>query len=416
MNSMKCRIQLEKIRPSDGNPREDMGDLEELAHRIAATGGEPVNPLVVVRDGEVYRLVDGERRYRALKLLGADAVDCLVFMDFPEAMEAVAAMATDDKKPLTDEERTRGFQSMLVLGVDEAQGAGALGVDVERFRRARRAARAIKPETARIPGLEALVLAGDEDFTDEEMAEIIDAASERGGEAVVAEKIRRRKRDEARVRAILDALPEGMRVFGEHSAMVEWASREGVSLAWDASLSSPRDAPEGFLDEAGREMVACPSGPNVILYRKVERSDERDEERERERAERDARNAALASLQSTWLDAIRRDRSLLAAMDEAAVEDRVVPWWAAQPDDGEDDPIYQIVEDAAGSMPGMWERAMALGKVARMRSLDDWDGKRNAPLFVMAYDGLADLQAWEPSDADEDLRAHAIEIMGGEHG
>lgn len=36
------------------------------ARSIEATGGEPLNPPVVVADGNVYRIVDGERRYRAL--------------------------------------------------------------------------------------------------------------------------------------------------------------------------------------------------------------------------------------------------------------------------------------------------------------------------------------------------------------
>ena len=33
----------------------------------AVNPGEPVNPIVVVEDGGIYRIVDGERRYKAMR-------------------------------------------------------------------------------------------------------------------------------------------------------------------------------------------------------------------------------------------------------------------------------------------------------------------------------------------------------------
>lgn len=66
MQFEKKSVRLGDIRPSSQNPREDFGDIGALARSIEATGGEPLNPPVVVADGNVYRIVDGERRYRAL--------------------------------------------------------------------------------------------------------------------------------------------------------------------------------------------------------------------------------------------------------------------------------------------------------------------------------------------------------------
>ncbi len=63
---VKMRVPLADIRPSGQNPRHDFGDIDALAETIRATGGEPLNPPVLVADGNVYRIVDGERRYRAL--------------------------------------------------------------------------------------------------------------------------------------------------------------------------------------------------------------------------------------------------------------------------------------------------------------------------------------------------------------
>ena len=77
-----------------------MGDVAALARNIEATGGQPLNPPVVVADGtdpdgrQTYRVVDGERRVRALwSLYGEgsdDLVDVLCFRSYDAADEAVA--------------------------------------------------------------------------------------------------------------------------------------------------------------------------------------------------------------------------------------------------------------------------------------------------------------------------------------
>lgn len=59
MQFEKKTVRLGDIRPSEQNPREDFGDIGALARSIEATGGEPLNPPVVVADGNVYRIVDG---------------------------------------------------------------------------------------------------------------------------------------------------------------------------------------------------------------------------------------------------------------------------------------------------------------------------------------------------------------------
>lgn len=125
----KCRVALRDIVPSEANPRGDFGDIEALAETIRATGGEPVNPPVLVRDGNICRIVDGERRYRALcEIYGEGSereVDAIVYDSLDEANELVAMLATDDKKPLTEVEVSRGVQQMLILGVDTERAARA---------------------------------------------------------------------------------------------------------------------------------------------------------------------------------------------------------------------------------------------------------------------------------------------------
>lgn len=115
MQFEKRAVRLGDIRPSGQNPREDFGDIGALARSIEATGGEPLNPPVVVTDGNVYRIVDGERRYRALSsIYGEDReVSALVADTMDEANELVAMLATDDKRQLTEAERARGVQVTL---------------------------------------------------------------------------------------------------------------------------------------------------------------------------------------------------------------------------------------------------------------------------------------------------------------
>lgn len=104
MQFEKRAVRLGDIRPSGQNPREDFGDIGALARSIEATGGEPLNPPVVVADGNVFRIVDGERRYRALSsIYGEDReVSALVADTMDEANELVAMLATDDKRQLTE--------------------------------------------------------------------------------------------------------------------------------------------------------------------------------------------------------------------------------------------------------------------------------------------------------------------------
>lgn len=229
MQFEKRRVRLGDIRPSEQNPREDFGDIGALARSIEATGGEPLNPPVVVADGNVYRIVDGERRYRALSsLYGEDReVSALVAESMDEANELVAMLATDDKRQLTEAERARGVQQMLVLGIDE-----------QRIERASRATagqiRAARKLRGRIDAgvqvtLEQLEAASA--FDDEKDVEAVLAAGE--GWAGKADSIRRRvEREEAKAEdhdAFGDAGIPVVKERPEGSNYVDWIAFGGAA-------------------------------------------------------------------------------------------------------------------------------------------------------------------------------------------
>lgn len=253
MQFEKRAVRLGDIRPSGQNPREDFGDIGALARSIEATGGEPLNPPVVVADGNVYRIVDGERRYRALSsLYGEDReVSALVTESMDEANELVAMLATDDKRQLTEAERARGVQQMLVLGVDE-----------QRIERASRATagqiRAARKLRGRIDAgvqvtLEQLEAASA--FDDEKDIEAVLAAGE--GWAGKAASIRRRvEREEAKA--------EDYDAFGDAGIPVVMERPEGSSYVLWACYGTVAKELEGLDIAPGT--VAANTGSGWYLY------------------------------------------------------------------------------------------------------------------------------------------------------
>lgn len=285
MQFEKKSVRLGDIRPSGQNPREDFGDIGALARSIEATGGEPLNPPVVVADGNVYRIVDGERRYRALSsIYGEDReVSALVTDTMDEANELVAMLATDDKRQLTEAERARGVQQMLVLGVDE-----------QRIERASRATagqiRAARKLRGRIDAgvqvtLEQLEAASA--FDDEKDVEAVLAAGE--GWAGKADSIRRRvEREEAKA--------EDYDAFGDAGIPVVKEKPEGFVYTNWANFGDAAKKLEGG-DVTG--FVAVMAGRYWELYKPDDRLGAEPEKTEEEiRAEQEAarEDAALKGL------------------------------------------------------------------------------------------------------------------------
>lgn len=71
------RIRMDRIRPSDEQPRKDRTlGVDELAESIKKDG--LLSPIVVTRAGEGYRIIAGERRYHALNRLGWKEAECRI--------------------------------------------------------------------------------------------------------------------------------------------------------------------------------------------------------------------------------------------------------------------------------------------------------------------------------------------------
>lgn len=285
MQFEKRAVRLGDIRPSGQNPREDFGDIGALARSIEATGGEPLNPPVVVVDGNVFRIVDGERRYRALSsIYGEDReVSALVADTMDEANELVAMLATDDKRQLTEAERARGVQQMLVLGIDEQR--------IERASRATagqiRAARKLRGRIGAGVQVTLEQLEAASAFDDEKDVEAVLAAGD--GWMGKADQIRRRiEREEARA--------EDYDAFGDAGIPVVKEVPEGFAYVNWANLGTVAEKLKG-IDVTG--FVAVRKDSYWDLYRPDDGSGAESEKTEEEiRAEQEAarEEAALKGL------------------------------------------------------------------------------------------------------------------------
>lgn len=285
MQFEKKSVRLGDIRPSGQNPREDFGDIGALARSIEATGGEPLNPPVVVADGNVFRIVDGERRYRALSsIYGEDReVSALVAESMDEANELVAMLATDDKRQLTEAERARGVQQMLVLGVDEQRIERASRATAGQIRAARKLRGRI--DAGAQVTLEQLEAASA--FDDEKDVEAVLAAGE--GWAGKADQIRRRvEREEAKA--------EDYDAFGDAGIPVVKEKPEGFVYTNWANFG---DAAKKLEGEDVTGLVAVMADRYWELYKPDDRSGAEPEKTEEEiRAEQEAarEEAALNDL------------------------------------------------------------------------------------------------------------------------
>lgn len=109
-------IPVDAVRPNPDQPRQEFDpvEIESLAASIEAQG--LIQPIVVLECQDGYTLVDGERRWRAMKRLGRAAIEAKV-IEYGRQQEEVdlflqAATANLQRSDLNPIEEGRTFQRM----------------------------------------------------------------------------------------------------------------------------------------------------------------------------------------------------------------------------------------------------------------------------------------------------------------
>ncbi|MDO5110777.1 MAG: nucleoid occlusion protein [Clostridia bacterium] len=112
-DKLLTQIPVADIRPNPSQPRAtfDTESIKELAQSISAVG--LIQPLVVRRAENGYELVAGERRLRAVKLLGMERVACIV-QDMMEEQSAMIALIENlQREDLYYMEEAQCYETLL---------------------------------------------------------------------------------------------------------------------------------------------------------------------------------------------------------------------------------------------------------------------------------------------------------------
>lgn len=121
-------IPIVEIDPNQSQPRRefDKEALEQLADSIRQAG--VLSPILVVENGTRYRIVAGERRFRAARIAGLDTVPCLVrSMTDAQQMEAalIENLQREDLNPIEEAAAIRSL--MQECGYTQEEAAKRLG-------------------------------------------------------------------------------------------------------------------------------------------------------------------------------------------------------------------------------------------------------------------------------------------------
>jgi ParB family chromosome partitioning protein len=123
-------IPIERIRPERSQPRQrfDRPALEELASSIRQKG--ILQPILVRRDGTDFRLVAGERRWRAAQLAGLHEVPALVRDLSDGEVFEIALIENLQREDLDPIEEALAYQRLIEdRGLTQEQAAERVGKD-----------------------------------------------------------------------------------------------------------------------------------------------------------------------------------------------------------------------------------------------------------------------------------------------
>lgn len=119
-------IPVSDIRVNADQPRSAIGDLSGLKQSIKSKG--IIEPLVVRKQGDIYQIISGERRFRSALELGMEKVPCVIRDSDDEDTLEVALVENLQRKDLTPFEEADGlFQLVEKYGHTHDEIAAIVG-------------------------------------------------------------------------------------------------------------------------------------------------------------------------------------------------------------------------------------------------------------------------------------------------
>jgi len=123
-------IEIEKISPNPNQPRTVFNEesIEELARSIKETG--IIQPILVVPEKEHYKIIVGERRWRAAQKAGLRFVPAIVRNITPEKQLEVSIIENIHREDLNPLEVAQAFNDLAeTLGLTQQEIADKVGKD-----------------------------------------------------------------------------------------------------------------------------------------------------------------------------------------------------------------------------------------------------------------------------------------------
>ena len=123
-------INIERVKPDPDQPRKkfDQDSLERLAESIRELG-EIIDPLTVEYDeqGDIFRIISGERRFRAAKMVGLETLPCLLKEVDDKKRILLQLIANLQRENITPLEETAGIRTLIEkFGYSQTQAAKIL--------------------------------------------------------------------------------------------------------------------------------------------------------------------------------------------------------------------------------------------------------------------------------------------------
>lgn len=121
-------LPIELLFPNPGNPRKkfDEEELEKLTESIRQIG--ILSPLIVMKAGKGYRIVAGERRWRAALAAGLDEVPVIVRELTLEQEFEIMMVENLQREDLDPIEEAQAYQAAIDLGWKQTELAEKLGI------------------------------------------------------------------------------------------------------------------------------------------------------------------------------------------------------------------------------------------------------------------------------------------------
>ena len=121
-------LEVKRIQPNRYQPRVDFGRLEGLVESIRENG--IVQPVIVRQEADGYRLIAGERRWRAAQIAGIERIPAIVKRVSDDRLLQIALIENIQRKELNPIEEAKAYEVLLSdLKLSHAEVAKRVGRD-----------------------------------------------------------------------------------------------------------------------------------------------------------------------------------------------------------------------------------------------------------------------------------------------